>query len=233
MGIVGGGGQAELCLIHSSHLLKVPSSVSDVHAGGFAEAFITAHDALVTRGGLTSGSRLLVTGAAGGVGTAAVQIGVSLGAEVIASVRDTSRHDLVKDLGASLVISPEEAVAYGPYDVILELVGAASLGSGVLDALNVGASVVVIGVGGGSRLEVDLLKLMNARASIGGATLRSRSVLEKASATEAVARDLLDLFSNSILSVPILETYAFTDAAEAYDRFAEGSKFGKIVLTFT
>ena len=232
MGIVGGGGQAELCAIHETNLLRVPDTLPFEEAGGFAEAFITAHDALVTRGGLNKDSRVLITGAAGGVGTAAVQIAALFGAHVVASVRDPARRPSVEALGATVAVDPAEVDKHGPYDVVLELVGAASLSAGVLDTLAPEASIVVIGVGGGSRLEVDLLKLMNARASLSGATLRARSVAEKAAATDAVRRDLLEPLTKGRLTVPILETFEFSNANEAYARFEEGSKFGKIVLTF-
>ena len=231
MAVVGGGGQAERCVVHSSNLLRAPDAVDDLTAGGFAEAFITAHDAMVTRGGLQEGSRVLVTGAAGGVGTAAIQIGALFGAEVVASVRDATRRNDVLALGAQHAVDPGEVADYGPFDLVLELVGAASLSDGVLRSLAKEARVVVIGVGGGSRIDVDLLGLMNARATIGGATLRPRSIEEKARAIHAAGDDLLDALAAGKLRVPLLATFPLTEAPRAYDRFAQGSKFGKIVLS--
>jgi NADPH:quinone reductase-like Zn-dependent oxidoreductase len=214
MAVVAGGGQAERCAVHASHLLAVPDSVSDLAAGGFPEAFSTAHDAVVTRGRLEAGMRLLVTGAAGGVGSAAVQIGRALGAEVIASVRDPARRAAVEALGASRAVNPE----------------ASSLSGGLLSALAAEARILVIGVGGGARLELNLLELMAVRASIAGATLRARSTAEKALVAEGVQRDLLGLLASGALEVPILETFALEDVAAAYERFAAGSKLGKIIL---
>jgi NADPH:quinone reductase-like Zn-dependent oxidoreductase len=230
MAIVGGGAQAERCCVDAAGLLRVPEGVELTEAGGLPETFITAHDALVTRGRLEAGQRALVTGAAGGVGTAGVQIAAALGAEVIASVRDRARRAAVEALGATRAIDPAEVTDYGPYDVVLELVGAASLSSGVLKALAPEARVVVIGVGGGSRIELDLLALMAARASIGGATLRARSLEEKAAATHAMGQDLMARFADGTLTVPLLATYPLDDAAAAYERFSSGSKLGKIVL---
>jgi NADPH:quinone reductase-like Zn-dependent oxidoreductase len=230
MAVVAGGAQAEACSVHASHLLAVPDSLGDLEAGGFAEAFVTAHDALVTRGGLRPGARVLITGAAGGVGSAGVQLAAALGAEVVASVRDPARRDEVEAMGASVAIDPASAAEHGPYDLVLELVGAASLASGVLGALATDATVVVIGVGGGSRIELDLLSLMGARASICGATLRPRSVEEKAAATEAVRRDVLPLLEAGRLHVPVLASYPLTEVSDAYARFSDGSKLGKIIL---
>ena len=122
-------------------------------------------------------------------------------------------------------------IAHGPYDVVLELVGAASLTSGVLSALATGARVVVIGIGGGATVEINLLGLMSTRATVGGSTLRARSRIEKALVADAVAAHVLPLVDRGDLEVPILATYDLEEAAAAYERFAAGAKLGKIVLT--
>src|ERR1700735_863802 len=119
MSIVGGGGQAELAVVHERILVLVPERLSWPEAGGTPEVFTTAHDALFSQAGLRSGERLLVHGAAGGVGTAAVQLGVVAGARVTATVRAASRRGNVAALGA-ITIDPSDAEAHGPYDVILE-----------------------------------------------------------------------------------------------------------------
>lgn len=229
MGIVAGGAQATHCLIDESHALVVPDAVDLVLAGGFAEAFSTAHDALVTQAHLKAGDRVLITGAAGGVGTAAVQIAASLGAFVIASVRDTSLHEAVALLGAAQVIVPEDIGHNGPYDVVLELVGAPSL-EVALGALAMGARVSVIGVGAGAKAQINLLALMGARAQLTGATLRARSRSEKAAVARGVRQDLLPLLSSGNLSVPLVASYPLSDVAHAYERFTTGGKLGKIVL---
>jgi NADPH:quinone reductase len=126
MSIVGGGGQAELAIVHERVLMPVPESLSWAEAGGLPEAFTTAHDAVFTQAGLTMGERLLVHGAAGGVGTAAVQLGRAAGARVTATVRSEQLRDRVAQLGAT-VIAPEDFHAHGPFDVILELVGVVNL----------------------------------------------------------------------------------------------------------
>jgi NADPH:quinone reductase len=229
MSLVGGGGQATMAVIDESHALAVPDSLSWAEAGGFPEVFSTAHDALFTQGDLRIGERVLISGAAGGVGTAAVQLAAAAGATVVAGVRDRTKHDEVLALGAGAVIDPGEVDEHGPYDVALELVGAASLGT-VLPHLAIGGRVVVIGVGSGAKLELNLLQLMGARARIGGATLRNRTRREKADVAAAVTAHVLPLLEGGRVRVPVWATFPLREAGAAYDRFSAGGKLGKIVL---
>src|SRR3954469_15538707 len=127
MGIVGGGGQAELAVVHERQLMPVPDALDRRAAGGFAEVFTTAEDALFAQAKLRPGERLLVHGAAGGVGTAAVQLGAAAGAVVTATVRSPAARDSVAALGAHEVLDPEGFEEHGPFDVVLELVGAPNL----------------------------------------------------------------------------------------------------------
>ena len=126
MAIVAGGGQGELALVHERVAIPIPDELDWTAAGGVPEAFTTAHDALFTQAGLTVGERVLVHGAAGGVGTAAVQLATMAGARVTATVRDEYAREAITALGA-LAIPPEGFADHGPFDVILELVGAPNL----------------------------------------------------------------------------------------------------------
>ena len=228
MAVVGGGGQAELAVVHERVLMPVPDGVGWEAAGGFPETFTTAHDALFTQCGLGAGERLLVHGGAGGVGTAAVQLGVAAGASVTASVRNPQLRAGVSALGATVV--PHDGFAdAGPFDVILELVGAPNL-EGDLRALGVGGRIAVIGVGGGARGDIDLLALMAKRARIHGSTLRARPLEGKAHAARAVERHVLPLLADGRVRPPVAATFALEDVAAAYERFAAGAKLGKIVL---
>lgn len=229
MALVGGGGQSTMAVVDESHLLAVPESVPWAEAGGFPEVFSTAYDALFTRCGLSAGNRLLVTGAAGGVGVAAVQLGSVAGAMVVASVRDPDRRAEVRALGAHAVVAPDEVAEHSPYDVVLELVGAASL-PGAIPALATGARVAVIGVGSGARLELNLLDLMTKRAWITGSTLRARSRPEKAAVADAVRGRVLPLLVAGRVRVPVCARLPLDEAEEAYGRFTRGGKLGKIVL---
>jgi putative PIG3 family NAD(P)H quinone oxidoreductase len=228
MGIVGGGGQAELASVHERQLMPVPQALSWVEAGGVPEVFTTAHDALFTQAGLESGERLLVHGGAGGVGTAAIQLARAAGARVTATVRNSDLHAEVEKLGAR-VIEPEGFADQGPFDVILELVGAPNL-SGNLDALATLGRIVVIGIGAGAKGELNLGLLMAKRSRIFGSTLRMRPLEEKALTARAMERSVLPLFDLRALQVPVAATYPLARTEEAYERFSAGGKLGKIVL---
>ncbi len=228
MGITGGGGQAELTVTNERIAMPVPDELDWIAAGGTPEVFFTAHDALFTQAGLTVGERLLVHGAAGGVGTAAVQLGTMAGARVTATVRDEHCREQVTALGVN-AISPDEFVEAGPFDVILELVGAPNW-PGNLEALATKGRICVIGVGAGSKLELDLRQLMFKRARIFGSTMRARPLEEKAAATRLIEKSVLPGFVSGDLSVPVAATYPLDAVATAYDRFKAGSKLGKVVL---
>jgi putative PIG3 family NAD(P)H quinone oxidoreductase len=229
MAIVGGGGQAELAAVHERQLMPVPEPLDWPQAGGVPEVFTTAHDALFTQAGLRPGERLLVHGAAGGVGTAAVQLGMTAGATVVGTVRNEQLREDVGRLGCAAV-APDAYAEHGPFDVVLELVGAPNLADN-LEALATGGRIVVIGVGAGPVAEVNLLAIMGKRAVLRGSTLRARPLEEKALTARAVERHVLPLLADGRVQVPIAETYPLDQVADAYDRFAAGGKLGKLVLT--
>ncbi len=229
MAIVGGGAQAELALVHERGAMPVPEPLDWPQAGGLPEVFVTAHDAVFTQAGLRSGEHLLVHGAAGGVGTAAVQLGRVAGARVTATVRNEALRPGVEQLGAR-AIAPEGFEEEGPFDVVLELVGASNLAAN-LGALAIGGRIAVIGVGGtGPQAEINLLSVMHKRARIHGSTLRSRPLEEKAITMRLVEREVLPQFEDGTLTVPVAETFPLDQAEDAYNRFEAGGKLGKIVL---
>ncbi|MEY2469983.1 MAG: NADPH:quinone reductase [Actinomycetota bacterium] len=229
MAVVGGGAQATHCVVHERELMPVPDGIEWPAAGGFPEAFMTAHDALFTQCGLAMGDRVCVHGAAGGVGTAAVQLAHAVGAHVTATVRDESRHDEVRGLGADEVITPDQFAETTGYNVILELVGAPNMEANV-SALAIGGRIGVIGVGAGSAATVNLLALMQKRAAIFGSTLRARPLEAKADAARRLERHALPLLADRRIRVPVLAAYPLGEAEAAYERFAAGGKLGKLVL---
>jgi len=229
MGIVGGGGQAELATVHERQLMAVPDAVEFPAAGGLPEVFTTAHDAIFTQGLLRTGGRLLVHGGAGGVGTSAIQLARAAGAHVTATVRNADLRDAVAQLGAHDVIDPEGFEEHGPFDVVLELVGAPNLGADV-KSLATGGRIVVIGIGAGAKGELNLAALMGKRGRLMASTLRARPLEEKAATARAMEREVLPLFESGDARVPIADTFALDDVQAAYERFAGGGKLGKIVL---
>jgi NADPH:quinone reductase len=228
MAIVGGGGQAELAIVHERVAMPVPDELDWTAAGGVPEAFTTAHDALFTQAGLGVGERVLVHGAAGGVGMAAVQLATMAGARVSATVRDDAARAHIAALGVN-ALEPDGFDEHGPFDVVLELVGAPNL-PGNLAALAECGRICVIGVGAGAKVELNLLALMGKRARIHGSVLRARSLEDKADAARRVERSVLPGFASGDLSVPVTATFPLDAVADAYARFAAGSKLGKIVL---
>jgi NADPH:quinone reductase len=228
MAVVGGGGQAELAIVHERAAMPVPDELDWTAAGGVPEAFTTAHDALFTQAGLTVGERVLVHGAAGGVGMAGVQLATMAGARVTATVRDPHAREQISALGVK-ALEPEGFEEHGPFDVVLELIGAPNM-PGNLSALATRGRICVIGVGAGVKVELNLFALMAKRGRIHGSLLRPRSLEEKAEAARRVERAVLPGFVSGDLSVPVPATYPLDAVADAYERFKAGGKLGKIVL---
>jgi NADPH:quinone reductase len=229
MAIVGGGAQAELAVVHERQLMPVPDALDWVAAGGFPEVFTTAEDALFTQAGLRPGERLLVHGGAGGVGTAAIQLGRATGARVVATVRNEGLRDSVAALGAK-VVAPDAFIDEGPFDVVLELVGAPNFADNV-KSLATNGRISIIGVGAGAKAELNLLALMGKRGRIHGSTLRNRPLEEKATTARRVERHVLPLVERGDVEVPVAATFPLDQAAQAYERFSAGGKLGKIVIT--
>jgi NADPH:quinone reductase-like Zn-dependent oxidoreductase len=213
-------------------LLPVPDGVDLASAGGFAEAFTTVYDAFSFAGTMAADCRVLISGAAGGVGSAAVQLAHAWGAHPIGVTRDNRFHQRLLDLGAAEVTVVDDVDQLEPVDFVLELIGAAHFVH-AQKVLAPHASVVVIGVSGGSRIELDLLRLMTLRVRMTGSTLRSRSNDEKSVVASGVRREVLPWWSNGAVTVPISANFGIDDVASAYDAFATAGKFGKIVLSMS
>jgi NADPH:quinone reductase-like Zn-dependent oxidoreductase len=216
MALLPGGGHAELVTVDARHVLDVPDGWSWPEAGGFVEVFATAHDALFEQAGLQAGERLLVNGAAGGVGVAAVQLARAAGAQVTANARH--HHEELRALGADTEVE-------GEYDVILELVGGPNLATN-LEKLASKGRISIIGTGAGSRAEIEFGLLMRKRGRILASHLRGRTGEEKAD----VMRRLGDTLAGHAFTVPVDETFSLERAQEAYERFAAGGKYGKLVI---
>jgi NADPH2:quinone reductase len=229
MAIVAGAAQAEYAVVDERQLMPVPDLLDWTQAGGFPEVYATAYDALVGQANLRSGRRLLVNGAGGGVGTAAVQLGRALGADVTASVRNEKNRAAVEELGADRALGPDEAFAHGPFDVVLELVGAPNLAASV-KALATWGTIVVIGVSAGHEGTLDLRRLMTNRGTVRASTLRYRTPEEKAVLARELEASVLPLVADGRLRVPIEAEFPLAEVAAAYERFTAGGHVGKIVL---
>jgi NADPH2:quinone reductase len=233
-GIVGGGGLADRVVVHERHVTRVPDGLDATAAAAAPEAFVTAHDAVFSQAGLRMGEKLLVNGANGGVGTAAVQLGVAAGARVFASVRATEAGERLAAFGAQ-VIGPADFVerlgAEGGADVILELVGSPNV-PGDLEALVTKGRIVVVGTGAGTEVALSLRALMGKRARLMGTVLRARPLEEKAAAVQAFALEVVPLLAAGKLTPVVDRVFSAEQATEAFDYMTQPGKFGKVLLAF-
>jgi putative PIG3 family NAD(P)H quinone oxidoreductase len=237
LGIVGGGGLADRVLLHERCAVRVPEALDDRSAAAVPEAYLTAHDAVRSQAGLTMGETLLVQGATGGVGVAAVQIGVAAGARVLAVVRRPEARDFVTALGATPVDDSTFADTVQDLtdgrgaDVVLELVGAPHF-PGDLAAGAVGARIVVVGVGAGADATLPLLQLMQRRQRIIGTVLRARPLEEKAMVARAFEREVLPALARGEI-IPRIETVLPAEqVTRAFEAMAGPGRAGKLLLDF-
>ncbi len=224
-GIVGGGGLSDRVVVDARHVAAIPDRLTLEQAAAVPEAFITAHDAIVTRCELRAGETLLVNGASGGVGLAAVMLGLAGGARVLANAR--SHRDRLAKLGAE----PVELADVRDANVILELIGAPNMDAD-LDAVATLGRIVVVGTGAGHSFEMSLRKLMGRRATLAGTVLRARPSEQKAAAVQAFGRQAVPLLASGAVQPVIDRVFAAADAAAAFDHLAAPGKYGKVLLEF-
>ena len=237
MGIVSGGAMAEMLVTHERMLQPVPSSVGLADAAGIPEVFMTAHDALVSQGMLTSGRRALVHAGASGVGTASIQICQAIGAE-IAVTCSTNKVGACSDLGAHLVVdySKDDFVdavgdwtGGGGVDVVLDVIGGEYLVRNIR-CLKTQGRIVQVGVMGEAVASFPLGALLPKRASLIGTVLRSRPLEQKIDANQRFLSELLPRFDDGTLRPVIDSRYALEDIAEAHNYMATNANIGKILI---
>jgi len=238
MGITSGGAYAEQLAIHERQAMAVPSGMELHDAAGIPEVFITAWDALVVQGGLTSGRWAMVHAGGSGVGTAAIQICKAIGARIVVTCSG-GKVEACRDLGADVVVD------YGTQDFVAE-VAAATDGAGVdvildviggdyvernIASLAVKGHIIQVGVMAGKPVPFNVGLLLGKRASITGTVLRARPLEEKIAISQRFASEMLPLFSTGQLKPVIDSVYAFADIASAHEYMASNGNVGKIVIT--
>lgn len=239
MALLTGGGYAEEVVAPAGCVMAIPDRLTASEAGGVPEVFITAFLNLFLVGGLEPGATALVHGGSGGVGTAAIQLIRAAGGRIVVTAGSDERCRRCLALGADAAVNyreqdfvavARELTADRGVEVVLDCVGAPYLDRH-LEVLATNGRLVVIGLQGGSRAELDLSRLMRRRASVHGSTLRARPVAEKG----RIIRAFLERFGVHLADGrirPIIDrTYSFEQAAEAHRALADGEIFGKIVLT--
>ena len=232
-GLVGGGAYAEAVVSHERALAKMPDGMSFEDAAAVPEAFVTAYDALVERGGFVGGDTILVSAAGSGVGTAAIQLGHALGATVVATARSQDKLDRCKPLGLDIGVVADDgkfASKIPAPKIVIELVGGAYIAED-LRAIQPLGRIVLVGLLAGAKAELDLGMLMHKRATIVGTMLRSRPLEQKIAAMRAFETNVVPLFGKRLVKPIIDAVMPLADAAKAHAHMASNAGFGKIVLT--
>ncbi|HUZ52446.1 MAG TPA: NAD(P)H-quinone oxidoreductase [Streptosporangiaceae bacterium] len=236
--LLAGGGYAERVAVPAGQVLPVPEGISVIDAAALPEAACTVHSNVVTLAGLAPGETFLVHGGASGIGTMAIQLTRALGARVACTAGSAAKLDRCRELGADLAISyvSEDFVAAvtdftggAGADVILDIIGASYLQRNVT-ALATGGRLMVIGLQGGARAELDLNALLRKRARVHATTLRGRPVPEKAAIVAAVREQVWPLVESGQVR-PVIETVLpLAEADQAHRLMEAGSHVGKILL---
>lgn len=237
MGIVSGGAYAERVAVHERQLLSVPPSVGIVDAAAIPEVWITAWDALVVQGGLTSGRTALVHAGGSGVGTAAIGLCRAIGARIVTTT-STGKVEACRDLGADVVVdytqedyveAVREATDGHGADVVLDVVGGDYLERNVT-SLRVGGTLVQVGVMAGGQTTIDLGALLPKRARIIGTVLRARPLEEKIAVTQRFGREVLPLFEHGSLRPVIDCRFPLESIADAHRHLEANANVGKVVI---
>ena len=237
MGIEAGGAYAERIATHERQLLAVPENMELFDAAAIPEVFLTAWDALVVQGGLTSGRWALVHAGASGVGTAAIQIAKAIGAG-IAVTCSPGKAELCLSLGADIVLkrSPHDwltdaqAAVPGGFSTILDVVGGEEIDRN-LQTVAPRGTIVQVGLMAGGLVPVNVGLLMGKRAHWIGTTLRARPIEEKVALTRRFAAEMLPLFDDGRLKPVIDRRYPLAEIAEAHRVMESNANAGKIVIT--
>jgi NADPH:quinone reductase len=237
MGIVGGGAYAEQIAIHERQAMAVPTSVGVADAAAIPEVWITAFDALVVQGGLTSGRTALVHAGASGVGTAAIQIAKAIGARVVVTA-SAGKVDRCLELGADAAIdygahdfvaATRELTEGAGADVILDVIGGDYVDRN-FDAVAVRGRIVQVGTMGGGMVSANIGKLMPKRAALIGTVLRARPLEEKIAITRRFASEVLPLFDRGTLRPVIDRRFPLERIADAHRSMEANENVGKILI---
>jgi tumor protein p53-inducible protein 3 len=239
MALVAGGGYAARAVVPAGQVLRIPSGLSFIEAAAIPEAFLTASEALFSTGGLVAGEWVLIHAAAGGVGSAAVQLARSVGAHVAACVGSSDKAAWLGRLGADLVINYKEqdfaalcleATAGRGVDVVLDFIGAA-YAERHQRCLAEAGRWVVLGMLGGSEAKLDLRRVLQRRLRVAGLVMRSRSLGDKRAIVERFRQRFLDGFERGLFSPQIDRVYPLSQVRAAHERMEKNENLGKIVLS--
>ncbi|MCV7065672.1 NAD(P)H-quinone oxidoreductase [Mycolicibacterium farcinogenes] len=240
--LLAGGGYAEYVAVPAAQVLPLPDGVALSEAAGLPEVACTVWSNLVTTAGLTAGQLVLLHGGASGIGTHAIQVAHALGARVAVTAGSADKLALCRDLGADITINYRDEdfvervraeTGGAGADVILDIMGAAYLDRNV-DALADGGRVVIIGMQGGIKGELNIAKLIGKRAGVIGTALRSRPVDGpggKAQIVAEVTENVWPMIADGRVRPIVGAELPIAQAQRAHELLASGEVSGKIVLT--
>jgi len=238
MGLAGGGAQAEFVVVHQDEVLPIPSGMTYPEGAAIPEAFLTAYDALVTRGRMQAGERVLIHAVGSGVGTAATQIAKRLGATVLGTSRngDKLARALVYglDIGIDTSGTPFREAISEPVHVVLDVLGGPSFADN-LAVLAPRGRLIMLGFLAGSSTEADLGPILRKRLEVIGTVMRTRGLEERIPLVREFAERMLPLFDPRMEQDaplrPVLErTYPIAQLADAHRVMEGNATFGKIVV---
>lgn len=237
MALLAGGGYAEKVSIHEHMAMPIPRGMSFEQAASVPEAFLTATEALFQKARLLTQEVVLINGAAGGVGTAAVQLAHLRGALVIATASNGDKLAKAEELGADVLINYKQADVEATVrerglsaDVILDSVGASYFAQHCrLLAKN--GRLIVLGLLGGTNVELDLSTVLRKQHQIIGIVMRTRTLSEKILLTQKFITDTLPLFDEGRLRPVVDSVFPLAEAARAHQRMENNENIGKIVLS--
>lgn len=238
-GLVAGGAYAEELVVHEDEVARVPASLGDEEAAAIPEAFVTAYDAMVVRGGLQPGERVLISAAGSGVGTAAVQIASALGCTVVGTSRTADKLARAKALGLDAAVVAKDgkfadevlaATAGAGVDVVLELVGGRYVAEN-LECCATQARIVLVGLTGGRSCDLDLGAVLRKRITLTGTVLRSRPLQEKIAAARLLERHLGPWLAKGRVRGCVDRVFPLARAGEAHAYVASDASFGKVLLS--
>lgn len=237
--LLAGGGYAEQVVVNEAMALPVPANLDFAQAAAVPEAFYTAFVNIVQEASLAAGERVLIHAGASGVGTAAIQLVKARGAVAYVTAGSDDKLQRCKDLGADAAINYKtesfaeriaDLTAKKGVDIILDCVGGSYLESNVASLTSQGR-LVIIGLMGGTKADLNLGLVVSRRLRIVGSVLRTRSLAEKTAITDAFRAEVLPLFASGALKPIVDKVYPIADAAAAHDYVAANQNFGKVVLT--
>jgi putative PIG3 family NAD(P)H quinone oxidoreductase len=234
--LLAGGGYAELVAVPAGQLMPVPSGVSLVEAAALPEVACTVWSNVFMLAGLQATDRFLVHGGAGGIGTFAIQLASALGAKVFTTAGSAEKLAVCADLGADVTINyndedfVEVLLEAGGADVILDNMGAAYLDRNVTALADEGR-LVIIGMQGGTKAELDINKLLRKRAAVLATSLRARPTEEKAAICASVVEHVWPLVADGAVRTVVHTSLPLADAAQAHQLMENSDHIGKIVLT--